>query len=98
MEAGYRLNEAHSCDSLGYAEHHLGNFGQAACYEPALSIFRELGDRIEEARTLSNLGDTHQAAGQLAAARQAWRQALAIFDDLDDADADTVRAKLAGIG
>ena len=83
-------------DSLGYAEHHLGNFAEAvACYQRALSISRESGDRYHEAEALTHLGDTHQAAGELAQAREAWQQALAILDDLQHPDADQVRAKLA---
>jgi hypothetical protein len=35
------------------------------------------------------------AAGELARARDAWQQALAILEDLQHPDADQVRAKLA---
>jgi hypothetical protein len=34
------------------------------------------------------------AAGDLPQARQAWQQALAIFEDLQHPDAEKVRAKL----
>ena len=44
---------------------------------------------------LTRLGDTHHAAGELAQARQAWQQALAILEDLQHPDAGQVRAKLA---
>jgi tetratricopeptide (TPR) repeat protein len=87
---------ARSSDSLGHAEHHLGNFAEAAaCYQHALSLFREYGARFDEADALTHLGDTHQAAGELAQAREAWQQALAILDDLQHPDAGQVRAKLA---
>jgi tetratricopeptide (TPR) repeat protein len=84
-------------DSLGYAEHHLGNLGEAAaCYQRALSLHREAGDRFTEAKALTHLGETRQAAGNLAQAREAWRHALAIFEDLrNHDDADKVRAILA---
>jgi tetratricopeptide (TPR) repeat protein len=99
MEAGFRRIEGHSSDSLGYAEHHLGNFAEAAaCYERALGIIREFGDRFSEAETLTHLGDTRHAAGDLRRAREAWQQALPIFEDLQHPDADQVRAKLAGLG
>ncbi len=82
-------------DSLGYAEHHLGNLAEAAaCYQRALSLFRELGDRYNEAEILIHLGDTHHAAGDLAAGPGAWQQALAILVDLHHPGADQVRAKL----
>jgi DNA-binding SARP family transcriptional activator/tetratricopeptide (TPR) repeat protein len=83
-------------DSLGYAEHHLGNLAEAAaCYERALSLSREFGDRLGDAEILTHLGDNHHAAGELAQAREAWQQALAIFDDIQHPDAGQVRAKLA---
>jgi tetratricopeptide (TPR) repeat protein len=85
-------------DSLGYSEHHLGNLGEAAaCYQRALSLHREAGDRFNEAEALAHLGETYQAAGNLADARESWQQALAIFGDLRNPDAaDKVRAMLAG--
>lgn len=94
-EVGNRRLEGHAWDSLGYAEHHLGNLAEAAaCYRRALAIFREFGDRFNEADVLTHLGDTH-AQGELAQAREAWQQALAILDDIQHPDADQVRAKLA---
>jgi tetratricopeptide (TPR) repeat protein len=89
------LTEGSAWDSLGYAEHHLGNLAQAAaCYQNALGLHREYGARFGEAETLTHLGDTRQAAGELAQARQAWQQALAILEDIQDPDAGQVRDKL----
>jgi hypothetical protein len=45
---------------------------------------------------LVHLGDAYHAAGQLPQARQAWREALAILEDLNHSDADQVRARLRG--
>jgi hypothetical protein len=67
------------------------------CYQQALTLFRDLGDRYDEAATLTNLGDTHHAAGNPDAARDAWQHALTILDDLDHPDADQVRTKLAAL-
>ena len=77
---GNRFGEAEAWDSIGYAHHHLGENGQAAaeCYRHALAIFQELEGRYGEAEVLSHLGDAHEATGELDAARQAWRQALAL--------------------
>ena len=76
-------------------EHHLGNLAEAAaCYQRALSLVREAGNRFYEAHTLTDLGDTYHSAGELAQAREAWQQALAIFEDLQHPEADRVRAKL----
>jgi predicted negative regulator of RcsB-dependent stress response len=48
---------------------------------------------------LTHLGDAHAATGDTAAADEAWRDSLAILDELDPAQAATVRAKLpAAIG
>jgi tetratricopeptide (TPR) repeat protein len=94
-EAGYRRSEGHAWDSLGYAEHHLGNLPEAAaCYERALAIARELGNRWVEADTLTHLGDTRHAAGDLPETRQAWQQALAILQDIQHPDTAKIRAKL----
>jgi DNA-binding SARP family transcriptional activator len=60
----------------------------------ALALHRHLGDRHDQADTLTHLGDTHHATGDHNAASGAWRQALDILTDLDHADADAVRAKL----
>jgi tetratricopeptide (TPR) repeat protein len=96
VEAGHRWLEGYAWDSLGYAEHHLGNVAEAAaCYERALILYRETGDRFYEAETLTQLGDTRRAAGDLAQAREDWQQALAIFNDLQHPNADKVRVRLA---
>ena len=85
-------------DSLGYAEHKLGRLAEAAvCYQRALSLFREFGDRFYEAEILTHLGDTHCAGGNPQQARDVWQQALAILDDLHHPDANNLRAKLAGL-
>jgi tetratricopeptide (TPR) repeat protein len=87
-------------DSLGYAEHHMGNLGEAAaCYQRALSLHREAGDRFTEAEALAHLGETWQAVGKPTQATDAWQQAVAIFDDLQNSEAaDKVRALLASTG
>jgi DNA-binding SARP family transcriptional activator/tetratricopeptide (TPR) repeat protein len=87
--------EPHTWDTLGYIEHQLGRYGEAAnCYQNALAIFREQRYRFYQAQTLTHLGDTHHAADDRRQARDAWRQALDILDDLRHPDADQVRAKL----
>ena len=47
---------------------------------------------------LIHLGDAHYAAGDVAEARLAWQEALAILDELEQPDADEVRARLLGQG
>jgi tetratricopeptide (TPR) repeat protein len=89
--------EAATWDSLGYAHHSLNRFDDAvACYRRAIEQRRELGDRYYESASLHRLGDTHLAAGDPAAAADAWRAALTILDTLGHADAAQVRTKLDG--
>ncbi|MBV1856673.1 AfsR/SARP family transcriptional regulator [Catellatospora tritici] len=86
--------QAATWDSLGYAHRHLGDHAQAvACYQHAIDLYRDLGDRFNQADTLTNLGDAHHAANHRGAVA-AWRQALAIFEQLNHPAADQVRAKL----
>jgi transcriptional regulator with XRE-family HTH domain/tetratricopeptide (TPR) repeat protein len=93
---GDRVGVGHTWDSLGYAEHQLGRHAEAAaCYQRALRFFREFGSRFWEAETLARLGDTWYASSDSPGAEQAWRQALAIYEDLQHPDAALVRSKLA---
>ena len=46
---------------------------------------------------LNHLGDTHRTAGDVPAARQSWREALLILDDLGRAEAAEVRDKLSAL-
>ena len=68
------------------------------CYQNALSLFRELGDRFNEAEILTHLGDARHAAHHHQQARESWHQALEILDDLHHRDADQVRRKLEQLG
>jgi tetratricopeptide (TPR) repeat protein/transcriptional regulator with XRE-family HTH domain len=94
-EAGDQYGEATALDSLGYAHQHLGQHNEAlACHRQSLQLFRDQGHRYSQANVLTHLGDAHDAAGHPPAARAAWREALGILDDLQHADADSVRARL----
>lgn len=93
---GHRRAESAAWDSLGYAHRHLGDYPQAiACYRRAAQLREAEGERFALAKTLNRLGDVHHDAGERDAAHDAWRQALAILDQLDQTVADLVRAKLA---
>ena len=69
----------------------------AACYRRAVHLYTELGYRSTRAETLGDAGDAHHAAGDLAAARDAWQEALAIVDELHYPEADQLRAKLRAL-
>jgi DNA-binding SARP family transcriptional activator len=83
-------------DTLGYTELHLGNHARAAAhFEFALRLCQDYGYRFAEAQILSHIGDARHAADELPQARQAWQQALAIYDDIQHPAVGEVRTKLA---
>jgi hypothetical protein len=85
---GNRDGEAHAWDSVGFAHQKLGHRQLAArCFETALALFRELGDRYYEAIVLTHLASATGDRDGLAAA-------LAILQDLGHPVADEVRAEL----
>ncbi len=98
-ESGYKMAEGHTWDSLGYIHHRIGQPADAtACYRKAIDILHLLGALHDESRALTHLGDALQETGDIALARQAWQDALAILDDLDHPDGDQLRAKIADAG
>ncbi|GAB3427373.1 ATP-binding protein [Flindersiella endophytica] len=82
-------------DSLALAYEKLGEH-QAAIdsYVSSLELFREIGNRLQEAEVLTRLGDAQLAAGQVGAARVAWRRALSVLEDLGHEGAGPVRDRL----
>jgi tetratricopeptide (TPR) repeat protein/transcriptional regulator with XRE-family HTH domain len=97
-ELGNRPGAAASMDSLGYAQLRLGRYREAAGHcGNAVELFQALGDRFNQATALVHLGDAQLGDGRPAAASAAWRQALAILDDLQPAEAEPVRARLAAL-
>jgi tetratricopeptide (TPR) repeat protein len=89
------VGEAETWDSVGYANHNLGDYTQAiACFRHAIDTFRKLGSRRSEADTLVRLGETHRATGATQQTRTCWQQAPAIFEDLEHPDAEAVRSRL----
>ena len=94
-----RLGEAGTWDSIGYVSHLSGNFVEAAeHYYRALQLSRDVRCRTAQATILDHLGDNSEAAGSPEAARDFWRQALAILDGLQVADTSGIRQKLRAPG
>ncbi len=92
---GYAPGEAGTWDTLGYVYQHLGEYTEAVrCFGHALELGALSGNRLQVANTLGHLAETHQAAGDIAAARSAWARALDVYDDLRHRDAAKVRAKI----
>jgi DNA-binding SARP family transcriptional activator/tetratricopeptide (TPR) repeat protein len=87
--------QAATLDSIGYAHHHLGHYSAAiASYREAFRVAQlaEL-DKLQT-MILDHLGDTYLAVTDATAARDAWKQALAIIDDLRHPCAGKLLAKI----
>jgi tetratricopeptide (TPR) repeat protein len=80
--------QAATWDTLGYAHTHLGRTDEA------LSCYGHLGNRYDQAVSLTRLGDFRHGTGDTHAARAAWQQAMATFDELGHVDVGPVREKL----
>ena len=73
LQVGNAYGQANTWDSLGYAQHHLGDHRQAiASYQQAIDLFEGMGDRHAEAIVLDHLGNTLHAAGDTESTRESW--------------------------
>jgi len=59
-------------------------------YQRALSILREIGDRPNEAVTLSNLGGLYRDTGQREAAMDSYSRALTLMRQIGDHASEAV--------
>jgi tetratricopeptide (TPR) repeat protein len=90
-----RAGEPETWDSLGYAYHRLGDHRLAiSCYQQAMTLWRAVGDRYDQAMTLIRLGEVHDSAGEVADAEEAWTQALALLHELKHPQAADVQIRL----
>ena len=81
---------------LGDLHHDSGRYEEAlTSYGEAVLTSRALGDRRTVARSLADMGRTLDVLGE--PAENHWRQALEIFEEIGDVQADAVRARL-GVG
>jgi tetratricopeptide (TPR) repeat protein len=95
QETGNRVLAANIRDTIGLVHHHRGEQDKAiAWYDQSIAECRELGDRWGEAGALMHLGDAWRGAGDAGQARQAWQQALTVFDELSHPGAADLRARL----
>ncbi|MGC0401015.1 DNA-binding SARP family transcriptional activator/Tfp pilus assembly protein PilF [Streptomyces sp. SAI-126] len=92
---GNRWVEGVALDILGTTQRRRHRYDDAVeYYHQALRTHRDIGNRWGEGHTLGNLGDAQLAAGEPEAARDSWRQALAIFVEFDHQDAEKIRERL----
>ena len=95
VQSGTVSGQADAADSLGYLHRQRGDYDDAiSWYRCAADRYAECGDPYGHGRSLIELGDTYEAAGQPAAAAAAWRQGLDSLGGQPLARADEVRAKL----
>jgi tetratricopeptide (TPR) repeat protein len=81
--------------SLGELHRHRREWRAATgCLAEAAARFGDRNARWLRAQALRRLGATHQAAGDPAAARAAWQQALALLVAMESTEADQVRRDL----
>jgi hypothetical protein len=66
-------------------------------YHHALTLAATAGLRLNEARILEAIGDTHLRVGNQAAASHAWNRALAAYTAIDSPHADLLRARIADL-
>ncbi len=96
QRVGIQDGQADVWDSLGFIHRAMGAYDQAVdCYTAAAALARELRP-VHHAECLAQVGDIQHAAGHADAAREAWRDALGLFEDLGHPDAAALRAKLRG--
>ncbi|HEY3479318.1 MAG TPA: tetratricopeptide repeat protein, partial [Streptomyces sp.] len=80
--------EAAALDSLGYIDHHSGQYDRAIRkYRQALALQHRLGNTNGAADTLDNLGHSHVALGGIDEARTAWQESLELYRAQGRADA-----------
>ncbi|MEV4734618.1 tetratricopeptide repeat protein [Saccharopolyspora sp. NPDC049426] len=66
-----------------------------ACFRHSVTIYREVDDHHEIPATLQELGDTLHRAGELNQARNAWLEALTLFEEIHAPQVADLRARLS---
>ena len=95
---GDRSGEAETSDSLGFIYRSIGdNTRSVTAYRHAFDLYSSFGDSFNQATCLSHLGNTYHGMSEFGLAAETWTQAAAIFDELDPAEARSIRLKLSGL-
>jgi tetratricopeptide (TPR) repeat protein len=80
---------------LGEVERLVGQYGQAREYHThALTLARQLGDRLGEAEALWALGQIGADTEEHDQACELWRKALNIYEQLEVPFVETIRAAI----
>ncbi len=82
-------------DTIGHVHLRRGDHDSAITYlRKAVELAVREHDNNSEAESYTHLGDAYAAAGDHAAARDAWQHALTILDQFQAPEAASVRARL----
>jgi tetratricopeptide (TPR) repeat protein len=88
-------SEAAAWDTLASAHYGLGEFeATILCARWALDVLPEGGDVYNEAMIHERLGDAYSALGDQKAAHTSWRRAVDLYEQVEQPEAEQVRAKL----
>ena len=88
--------EGQDLGNLGIAYKNLGELEKAIkYYQQQLVITKEIGDRRGQGNALANLGLAYKSLDDPARTRDLWTQAHAIFEAIQDPNAEKVRRALA---
>lgn len=97
-EAGNAEGAATALDSLGYVCTRIGEHARAIEYfGESLQLLSVHGNRYKAAEALEHLAETHQAAGDIPAAQETLRKALAIYEGLNHPRAAMIRADIGDL-
>ena len=95
-DLGDPSGQAWSLNGLGETARAAGDPAQAlAAHAEAHQHASKVGRRHEQARADRGLGHAHHDLGDAERAREQWRQALALYEELGVPEADEVRTHLA---
>jgi predicted ATPase len=97
-ELGAIFLEATILTELGLIHHQRRDLSRAsACYERALALHRQEGDRRAEARALANLGALHHDEGRFDEAMRRYEAAIGIAEAAGDRRAEGITSGNAGL-
>lgn len=98
-QAGNAEGAGIALDSLGYVCTRLGEHDRAIEYfRESLDLLSLHGNRYKTAEALEHLAQTYRAAGDIPAAKETLRRALAIYEGLNHPRAAMIRAEVAELG
>jgi tetratricopeptide (TPR) repeat protein len=97
-DLGDPQGQAKALNGLGEVARETGDPARAlAAHAEAHQHASKIGQRHEQARADRGLGHAHHDLGDAGRAREQWRQALALYEELGVPEAGGVRASLAAL-